>query len=290
MRNLVILLMMYYAIKQNIFMYNKYMEHLSTLLKIVLIFLPQSIDCAVKHLVFNNNENSIQACKGIDTIEITWDGHHNIMETESAECSSPEIGLKHDYQNLGTIITFPDTGNEDLGAEPGETRYFKCKLHCGAGSRFEVFCPPASSETIVCIEKNSRVLDTNGFYIKMIDIKEGDMLQTANGGNTTVKKKILQKSNDYPWYIPNNICNSVGHTILSPSHAIKCNGKWTSAKEIGKREAVARTIEYINLQTNNYCDDELLLESGIIIETWDGRLHNEWRPHSYVNGERINCH
>ena len=42
-------------------------------------------------------------------------------------------------------------------------------------------------------------------------------------------------------------------------------------------------------ETDNYCEDRIILESGLEVETWDGRGVNEWRPHSYKNGRRLRC-
>ena len=86
----------------------------------------------------------------------------------------------------------------------------------------------------------------------------------------SVIKIIHQRSNDQPWYIPKGVCNSIVDTVISPSHAIKCDGKWIDVRNIGQREDKPRNVEYINLQTNNYCNDELILESGLVIESWDG--------------------
>ena len=237
----------------------------------------------VVELDYNNNANSIQACKGVDIIQITWQGLHNIMETSTSSCTSSSLGERYPYINSGTV-NFPNDNNEDLGAEPGETRYYKCDLHCQSGARFEVTCPLSSSDSIVCVENHNRILTVNNSYKKILDIRVGDILKTSDS-NTTVIKIIHQRSNDQPWYIPKGVCNSIVDTVISPSHAIKCDGKWIDVRNIGQREDKPRNVEYINLQTNNYCNDELILESGLVIESWDGRNHNEWRP---KDCERIN--
>ena len=80
----------------------------------------------------------MEACPG-DDVRVIWNGKHNIRETESAICDS-KAGKE--------IIGFREKGHQhlfkgdELVAQPGETRYFKCDSHCGYESaRFEVHCP-----------------------------------------------------------------------------------------------------------------------------------------------------
>lgn len=76
---------------------------------------------------------------------------------------------------------------------------------------------------------------------------------------------------------------------MSPAHAIRCEGMWVTARDVGKRSQHSRRVHYVNVQTDDYCLDKVILASGLIVETWDGRTRDEWRPHSYVEGERVNC-
>eukprot|EP00854_Cymbomonas_tetramitiformis_P000371 gene371-697_t len=42
--------------------------------------------------------------------------------------------------------------------------------------------------------------------------------------------------------------------------------------------------------TDNYCEDDMVLESGAVIETWDGRGAGDARPHFYTDeGDRVKC-
>ena len=76
---------------------------------------------------------------------------------------------------------------------------------------------------------------------------------------------------------------------MSPAHAVWCGGKWTTAPTVGTREATGRLVRYVNVRTDDYCKDRLLLDTGLVVEAWDGRQHNDWRPHSYKDGVRVNC-
>jgi len=85
----------------------------------------------------------VQACPG-DSVTITWEGYHNIQETSSSDCSSPDIGAQVvGFYSSGYAQTF---SNDEIAASPGTTRYFKCDYHCGLTSaRFEVSCPADQS-------------------------------------------------------------------------------------------------------------------------------------------------
>ena len=80
------------------------------------------------------------------TINITWAGNYNIMETENAGCSSGNILSISDGENAGHVQTF-----NIMGAAPGMTRYFKDTNNCqdagGGFGRFQTYCPPAGAVT-----------------------------------------------------------------------------------------------------------------------------------------------
>ena len=86
------------------------------------------------NLTFDGHTHEV--CAG-QAVEVTWDGNHNIQETETSACDSDDIGTP--------IVGFYDANyvrvftNDELAAAPGQTRYFKCDLHCEA--TFAVTCP-----------------------------------------------------------------------------------------------------------------------------------------------------
>lgn len=55
------------------------------------------------------------------------------METSTSSCTSSSLGERYPYIDSDTV-NFPNNYNEDLGAEPGETRYYKCVQHCLSGA------------------------------------------------------------------------------------------------------------------------------------------------------------
>ena len=79
--------------------------------------------------------SKIPACTG-DSFTLKWTGYHNLHEVEGPSCNSASISHIHGFEFSGYEETFTN-----LGAAPGETRYFKCDLHCGSSaSRIEVIC------------------------------------------------------------------------------------------------------------------------------------------------------
>lgn len=60
-------------------------------------------------------------------------------------------------------------------------------------------------------------------------------------------------------------------------------------QETHKPRALTGTTEVVAVETDNYCEDRMVLESGLHVETWDGRGIEEWRPHSFENGRRLRC-
>ena len=81
----------------------------------------------------------VRACKG-DNVTVNWQGYHNIHEVSNQDCNSDSKGvIEPNYFTNGKIKTY------NLGAKPGETRYFKCDLHCSSrGARFEISCPAST--------------------------------------------------------------------------------------------------------------------------------------------------
>lgn len=257
---------------------------------ILLLILPHAVTVPVDY-----GYDQVVACPG-DTVSVTWTGRHNIQETSGAACGSEDnIGTEIiAYKGAGTIQSFSD---DELVAQPGQTRYFKCDSHCSSsGARFEVSCPSSSPpppsiplSDVVCVEDTHKVLTAAGGYTALRDVVPGMQLRTATGSITTVSDVVSQHSTDASWVVPAGTCGSIMDTVVSPAHAVWCDGKWTTAPQVGKREPKSRPVHYVNVRTTDYCNDRLLLDTGLTVEPWDGRERHEWRPHSYANGERVGC-
>ena len=49
-------------------------------------------------------------------------------------------------------------------------------------------------------------------------------------------------------------------------------------------------LQIFQIQTSDYCEDVLVTEHDLLIESWDGRDKHEWRPHHYdATGRRMQC-
>ena len=149
--------------------------------------------------------------------------------------------------------------------------------------------PPTPLADVICIDATVGVSLASGEVVPLGELTEGAELLTARGGVTTVRKIVAQHSDDPPYVVRAGVCGAEADTIVSPAHALRCDGKWTTAREVGARLDTNRLVNYVNVQTDDYCSDELVLKTGLVVETWDGRWRDEWRPHSYEDGERVNC-
>ena len=81
--------------------------------------------------------------------DITWNGYHNVVETETSACDSDALSQWFPYHSSGHTESYP------LAAKPlpGSCRYFKCSSHCSpTTARFAVCChsfPPHSPPPLV---------------------------------------------------------------------------------------------------------------------------------------------
>jgi len=109
---------------------------------VLLIFLTFTATSAT--VAFDYGFAQIVACTGVP-VEVTWQSNHNIQEVTSSSCASTDIGAEViGFQSSGSV-TF---SSDELSADPGTTRYFKCDDHCGtSNARFEVSCPSTCTES-----------------------------------------------------------------------------------------------------------------------------------------------
>jgi len=89
-------------------------------------------------VAFDGQEYNI--CSG-DDVSVTWNGYHNICEMDQNNFNSPPNS--NSYCNGGTQLHAFESQNtvrtiNNIGAAPGQTRYFICSLHPSA--KFKVTC------------------------------------------------------------------------------------------------------------------------------------------------------
>ena len=235
------------------------------------------------------NRGSLDVVVG-DTVTLNWNGGHNVWRADGS-CS--DYSTPAHFKNAASYTVVQ-------GSHPGGTTFtlpfptpsstteycYACISHWSSMA-FTLRVSP-SVGSIICIDENVHVLTPESGYVPLRDIRVGDKLSTPQGV-TFVEKIMKQSSHDSPWVVRKGVCDATVDTVLSPAHAIKCNGKWVSVSEVGERTEPMGEIVYINLLTTNYCTDILVLQSGVLAETWDGRQRDEWRPYSYVDGYRVKC-
>jgi hypothetical protein len=82
------------------------------------------------------------ACDG-ESVKITWLGNYNLQETSGPGCDAPSIG--------DPIAGYQASGHEqiftNLGAQPGQTRFFKSDTDC-ANARIELSCASATQNQL----------------------------------------------------------------------------------------------------------------------------------------------
>ena len=136
-----------------------------------------------------------------------------------------------------------------------------------------------------CIEVGQRVLMSDGTHKNIEHLVPGDVLRTPTG-ITTVRS--TRRGARHLSALHDVTCD--GKTgALTSEHAYHCDGEWKIPKETHEARALTGNTEIVAVETDNYCEDRMILEGGLEVETWDGRGVNEWRPHTFENGRRLRC-
>ena len=94
-------------------------------------------------VTFDNKE--YEACTS-STVEVIWDGYHNIQETTQSGYSSCS---QNEYIG-GQIVSYHSTNHKEtlnIGATEGSTRYFICSSHCSSNKKFKIYCSSSETET-----------------------------------------------------------------------------------------------------------------------------------------------
>ena len=77
---------------------------------------------------------------------------------------------------------------------------------------------------------------------------------------------------------------------ITHEHAYYCGGEWLlPERDMTEIVGGVPSVDVAAIETENYCEDRLMMASGLEVETWDGRAIASWRPHTYQTGERRNC-
>ena len=136
-----------------------------------------------------------------------------------------------------------------------------------------------------CVEVGQRVLMHDGTHKNVEHLVPGDVLRTPSG-TTTVRS--TRRGGRHLSSVHDVECAGKKGSITN-NHAYHCEGEWRLPQDTHAPRALKGITEVVAIETDNYCEDRMILESGLEVETWDGRGVDEWRPHTFKNGRRLRC-
>jgi hypothetical protein len=198
----------------------------------------------------------------------TWDSPISISVGDTYNCT---IG-----GNVYESAIFSETGG---GGSGGTANGGTCSADGDCASN------DCDNGVCVCIEVGQRVLMDDGTHKNIEHLQPGDVLRTPTG-RTTVRS--TRRGGRHLSAVHDVSCNGMTGAITG-NHAYHCDGEWRLPQDTHNPRALTGTTEVVAVETDNYCEDRMILESGLHVETWDGRGIDEWRPHSYENGRRLRC-
>lgn len=228
---------------------------------------------------------------GIETVETrcwngaAWDSPTTRQTGDIYSCNNEYLFVgSAGAINNGTLCPITDASapNSLVGCDCGTEQCFGNTL-TGNGP----YCDLNVNDCKwTCIAEYQQMQTSKG-HVAVNQLKVGDKIKIPNGKYTVVREIIKEAA-------PRNILHEVecdGATAhLTDNHAYRCNDKWHHPKNRGRRLADSdETVDVYSIKTENHCRDRLLTSSGLEIEPWDGRDADAMRPHSYVEGRRINC-
>ena len=146
----------------------------------------------------------------------------------------------------------------------------------------DTWTPPINP---ICVEVGQRVLMHDGTHKNVEHLVPGDMLRTPDG-TTTVRG--TRRGGRHLSSVHDVECAGKKGSITG-NHAYHCEGEWRLPQDTHGPRALEGVTEVVAIETDNYCEDRMILESGLEVETWDGRGIDEWRPHTFENGRRLRC-
>ncbi len=139
-----------------------------------------------------------------------------------------------------------------------------------------------NNEPIPCLEKSTEVLTPSG-YVKVSKLRTGDLIITSDNrhvpimnifrtytkGSDKTYPYIIEKSSIAPNYPPQK-CK------ISGGHLIKYKYKWIHPiySNKFKQDKTEDIITYYHIETPSYATDDLVINGGLIVETYGGTDKN----------------
>jgi len=137
----------------------------------------------------------------------------------------------------------------------------------------------------LCVAEGTRVLTPNG-YIPVEQLKKYDYITTADGRNAIIKyvhhsQHFDASEMEAPFLVPANALSEgvpLHDVKLSPDHLVLVGEDcWLSPRHMAKRSdkvvqySLGETIQYYAIMTDNYFQDNLVIEDGVVVESYGYR-------------------
>jgi len=197
-----------------------------------------------------------------------WRNTRNGMEWVERPTITTTIGSA----NLGQSLSLSDAGHSLFFGAPG-----------GYFTSLRLW-----NKYVLCLTKGTRVLTPNG-YLPVETIRKHDYITTHDGRNVMVK--YIHQSKHYSvseMEAPFLVCaNSYAENIplndikLSPDHLIHIGDDlWMTPRQIAKKSKdvvqydLGNDIHYFAIMTSNYFQDNLVIEDGVVVESYGYRKIN----------------
>ncbi len=139
------------------------------------------------------------------------------------------------------------------------------------------------SSGLPCLTEEATVLTPNG-YIKIRELKQNDFIITTENrivNITNIFSTVVKGTrNTYPYIITQS---SIGKnypprkTLISGNHLIKYNNHWIKPNLCNKfkQDRSKQYIKYYHIETPNPETDHLIINGGLIVEAYKGKLKNK---------------
>lgn len=223
------------------------------------------------------------------TFNINAGGHPFYIQTTPAPYNSGNV-YNNGVTGNGTqngILTFV------VPANAPNSLYYVCQIHSNMGNQINI-----TDEPTPCYSKGTLIL-TNQGYIKVEDIKKGDIVVTEGNisSNGILERNIDIKETPIIWinkFIP-KILNSKSRPIcitknafgekspfvdlyVSPGHGLLINDKMIQSSHLINGETIyldneCETVEYYHLECDRH---SAIYANGVLAETY-----LEWHRHVF---------
>jgi hypothetical protein len=151
-----------------------------------------------------------------------------------------------------------------------------------------------NTANVPCLLEDTIVLTPNG-YVNIKELKHNDEVITSDNRVVKITKifKTIAKGNEdtYPCVIPKNgIYQNYPENDMriSQNHLIKYYNRWICPRDFCKLDKSYKIIKYYHIQLENYLNDDLIINNGLIVESYstniletNHRFTNRYKP--YIN-------